>query len=308
MASLRTLRRRIKTSKNISQITRAMEMVAASKMKRAQEAATRGRIYSEELTKILNKLASNITANEHPMLQPGNPDGETGVLLLSTDKGLCGGLNTNLFLKVRRLQEQLADKVFKFVTVGKRGRDYVVKSGGNLWASFIELGDKPHPEVVRPIAKLLIDGFMSGELSEVWVVYPAFVSTLTQEPRYIKLLPIKDLDVPQTEKHTPLGKAEAPLPAQAGSQEGNKVGDYVFEPSADKILDWLLPYFVENRIYQLILEAKASEQSARMVSMKNAHDNAQELVGDLKLTYNRMRQARVTNELLDAIGSRMALA
>ncbi len=289
MASIRILKRRIKTSKNIAKITRAMEMVAASKMKRAQEAALASRLYSEELGKVLDRLAYRINREDHPLLSEGNPQGQTGILLLSTDKGLCGGLNTNLFIKLRTLKaEQERKHNLKVISVGKKAKDYVAKSGDELWASFVELGDFPTSIEIRPITKLVVDAFINQELSEFWVVYPAFVSTLVQEARAAKLLPMGSLDViPEAEEESH--------------------GDYLFEPEAKIILDEILPYYIENRIYQLLLEAKASEQSARMVSMKNARENADELSDDLTLTYNRMRQARITNELLDAIGSRLVL-
>lgn len=293
MASIRILKRRIKTSKNIAKITRAMEMVAASKMKRAQDQALAGKLYSEELAKVLDRLARRISQDLHPLLTGGNPNGQVGVLLLSTDKGLCGGLNTNLFFKLEKIiaenkNTNVLEHKIKVISVGKKARDYVARMGYELWASFINLGDIPTSIDARPIAKLITETFINFELSEVWIVFPGFVSTLVQEARAVKLLPLGTLDVLEDDTY-------------------DVASDYLFEPKANIILDQLLPYYIENRIYQLLLETRASEQSARMVAMKNARESANDLAGDLTLTYNRIRQSRITNELLDATSSRLAL-
>ena len=270
-----------------------MEMVAASKMKRAQDQALAGKLYSEELAKVLDRLARRISQDLHPLLTGGNPNGQVGVLLLSTDKGLCGGLNTNLFFKLEKIiaenkNTNVLEHKIKVISVGKKARDYVARMGYELWASFINLGDIPTSIDARPIAKLITETFINFELSEVWIVFPGFVSTLVQEARAVKLLPLGTLDVLEDDTY-------------------DVASDYLFEPKANIILDQLLPYYIENRIYQLLLETRASEQSARMVAMKNARESANDLAGDLTLTYNRIRQSRITNELLDATSSRLAL-
>jgi len=294
MASIRKLKSRIKTSKNISKITRAMEMVAASKMKRAQDSALAGRPYSQELTNILNHLSQTIKFKEHPLLQSGNLESPILFVVFSTDKGLCGALNTNLFARIEKVK--FSEKSSTFITIGKKARDYAAKTNRNLIASFVDLPDHSTSEDIRPIAKMITDGFINQEYSQVWIVYPEFISTLSQETHLTQLLPLGDLKLEHTSVNSTLE-----------SENNENLSPYLFEPSSSQILDYLLPLYVENRLYQLLLETKASEQSARMIAMKSAHDNAKELSSDLTLTYNRLRQARVTNELLDAVSSRMAL-
>jgi len=280
MASIRVLKRRIKTSKNIAKITRAMEMVAASKMKRAQDTAVAGRLYSDELSKVLDRLSSKISQNTHPLLSGGNPQAKIGIVVLSTNKGLCGGLNTNLFLKLNQLINQFKNKQFKIISVGKKAQSFCAQTEQELWASFTDIGDRPTSMDIRPIAKMITDSFINSQLSEVWIIYPKFISTLTQEPQAVKLLPLGTIDLLDNDTY-------------------NSQSDYLFEPEANQILDSLLPYYIENRIYQLLLETKASEQSARMVAMKNASDSATDIITDLTLSFNKQRQAKITNELLD---------
>jgi F-type H+-transporting ATPase subunit gamma len=279
-----------------------MEMVAASKMKRAQDTALSGRPYSQELTNILNRLSQNMKTLEHPLLSPGNPTASVLFVIISTDKGLCGSLNTNLFSQLEKLKP--SSKSLVFITAGKKARDYISKTSQNLIASFTDLPDRPTSEDVRPISKMITEGFINQEYSEVWIVYPEFISTLSQETRIAQLLPLGKLDSSfAVSGHKNNNKN---YPSEVELKETK--GDYLFEPSPHQILNHLLPLYIENRLFQLLLETKASEQSARMIAMKNAHDNAKELSSDLTLTYNRLRQARVTNELLDAVSSRMALS
>lgn len=303
MASIRKLKTRIKTTKNISKITRAMEMVAASKMKKAQDAAVAGRLYTDELTKILNRLSSNIKEVTHPLLSQGNPDGKTLIVIFSTDKGLCGGLNTNLFLRVEKAK--LSEKSLTLITVGRKAKDHYSSRGYEIEASFLDWGDSPTSENLHPVTRMVTEGFAEGRYSEIWIAYPKFITTLTQETQIIKLLPLGGDGLETTPEAPYVKNTNKDATSRVNGKQNT--GDYLFEPNADEVLDQLLPYYFENKMYQILLDSKASEQSARMVAMKNAHDNAKDLGSGLNLTYNRLRQARVTNELLDAIGSRMAL-
>lgn len=278
MANTRELRRRIKSIKNTSQITKAMQMVAATKMRRAQNQATNGRPYSENLSEALMRLLPGIDMEAHPLLA-GNESGNSAVVLLSTDKGLVGALNTNL---MRTLSGQTGETVY--YTVGKKGRSFVARTGKDLKADFENL-DTVTFRQAKQLSRLIMDAFKSGEIGEAYMVYPQFVSTLRQEPRRVKLLPI---DYSQLAKE----------------QTSN---EFLFEPDPDALLDYLLVHHIEEQIYQALLETKASEHSARMIAMQNATDNARELVDDLTLTYNQTRQASITTELLEITTAQIAM-
>lgn len=280
MANTRELRRRIKSIKNTSQITKAMQMVAATKMRRAQNQALGGRPYSENLLLSLYRLLPKINPEAHPLLT-GNDSKIAGVILLTTDKGLVGALNTNLFRTILGLH--LSGVSVNFYTVGKKGRAFVVRSGKDLKADF-ENTDAITFRQAKQLSRLIMDTFKTGEIGQVFLVYPTFISTLRQEPKKEKLLPI-DL--------SELGKTDTK--------------EFLIEPNADELLDDLLTHYVEMRIYQALLETKASEHSARMVAMRNATDNALELVSDLTLTYNQTRQANITTELLEITTAQVAM-
>lgn len=271
MANTRELRRRIKSVKNTSQITRAMEMVAAVKMRKAQDQAVSGRPYSQNLSSALERLLPRVDTQEHPLLV-GNESTKVGIILLTTDKGLVGALNTNIMRTV--LASQAWPGSVAFYTVGKKGRSFVVRTGKQLVADFENLDAVSFRQAVQ-VSKLVTEAFLAGEVGEVYLIYPQFVSTIKQEPRKVKLLPI-DIDSP-----------------------GVQHGEFIYEPNVDALLDSLLSHNIQIRIYQALLETKASEHSSRMVAMKNATDNAKELVEDLNLTYNQTRQAAITKEILE---------
>ena len=284
MSNLKRINRRIKTAKNISKITRAMEMVAASKMRRAQDRALSSRPYTERLHQILSSLQGRVDPKLHPLLQD-KPQGKTMIILLTTDKGLCGPYNSNLFRSLETWVTAKNDLDINFVAVGKRGSAYLVKTERQLVADFPAFADRFAYEDTLTISQMALDGFLTGDIKEVWLGYMRFVNTLTQQPHFTKLLPITHLF----------------------DQADTSPGEYLFEPSTEAILNWLLPYYVELQIYQAVLNALASEHSARMVTMKSAHDNATDIVSGLTLDYNRARQSKITNELLDVITARTAL-
>lgn len=288
MASLRDIRRRIKSVKNTAQITKAMQMVAASKMRKAQEAALNGRPYAELLNRVLVSLRDRVDHSLHPLLEQREVNNEL-VILLSTDKGLCGGLNTNLFREALNFD---AEKT-SFVSVGRKGTQFLARTKRKMIADFA-LKDHPSFLETKAISKFAIERFLSGDVDKVTVLFPMFVNTLTQRPTAISLLPITSLEEAGVTNAT-----EAPLP--------DPEGGLLFEPDAQSILDAIVPYYVHYELYQMVLGTRASEHSARMVAMKSATDNAKQLVKDLTLEYNKARQAAITTELLEIATAQLAL-
>ena len=275
MASQRDIRRRIGSVKNIKQITRAMQFVAASKLKRAQDATLAARPYSEKLDEVLADLAAVLGQEDHPLL--ATPEGgKRLIVLITTDRPLSGPLNTNI---VRFVSRDIVDNPgdVALITVGRKGRDAMRRSGVPLEAHFATFGDRPAFADVLPLARLVTDDFLAGTYARVDIVYSLFVSTLVQRPTALTILPIQ--------------------PAE--DTEGIPGNQFIFEPSASAVLEQLLPRYVATRLFQAVLEAKASEESSRMVAMKNATENAEELIEDLTLSYNKVRQANITREMIE---------
>ena len=287
MANLRDIRRRIKSVKNTSQITKAMQLVAAAKMKKAQDQAVAGREYSDRLNAVLANLKDTIE-EEHDLLKSPQ-GGKEMMLVISTDKGLCGGLNTNLFKKVRAEAAEGSE----FITVGRKLRLALAKMKENLVADW-EVHDPVPFADAKPIATFLTERFLTGEYSCIKVAFTNFETTLTQMPWVSQLLPIESSKLAEKREFEGLGE-EIPEP----KKEATFTTDYVFEPSPDGVLDHLLPLYINYQVYQMLLEARASEHSARMVAMKSATDNAESMIKDLTLEYNKVRQAAITSELLE---------
>lgn len=288
MASLRDIRRRIKSVKNTAQITKAMQMVAASKMRKAQEAAMNGRPYAELLNRVLVSLRDRVDPSLHPLLEKREVKNEL-VILLSTDKGLCGGLNTNLFREAMNFDPAAT----KFISVGRKGTQFLARTKRTMVADFA-LKDHPSFLETKAISKFAIERFLTGDVDKVTVLYPRFVNTLLQTPTALPLLPITSL-----EEAGLVNPEEQPLP--------DPEGGVLFEPSAESILDAIVPYYVHYELYQMVLATRASEHSARMVAMKSATDNAKGLVKDLTLEYNKARQAAITTELLEIATAQLAI-
>jgi F-type H+-transporting ATPase subunit gamma len=275
MPSQRDIRRRIGSVKNIKQITRAMQFVAASKLKRAQDATLAARPYSEKLDEVLADLAAVLGQDDHPLL--GKPTSEKRlIVLITTDRPLSGPLNTNI---VRFVARDIVDNPgdLALITVGRKGRDAMRRTGIPLEAHFATFGDRPTFADVLPLARLVTDDFLAGTYGRVDIVYSQFVSTLVQRPTALTILPIQ--------------------PAE--DTEGIPGNQFIFEPNAGAVLERLLPRFVATRLFQAVLEAKASEESSRMVAMKNATENAEDLIEDLTLSYNKVRQANITREMIE---------
>ena len=284
MANLRDIRRRIKSVKNTAQITKAMQMVAAAKMRKAQQAALAGHPYSQVLDRVLVSLRDHVSEGAHPLLET-RPVKKSLVLLVTTDKGLCGALNTNILREAATLDQATT----VFVSSGKKGASFLARTGRNMIADFA-LSNSPTFLQTKAISKFCLEKFLSGEVDSVSVLYPKFVNTLTQKPLLVPMLPISS-EVAQ---------------GSGGYAEGG--AQYLFEPDADGVLDAVLPYYFHFSVFQMILDARASEQSARMAAMKSATDNAKGLVKDLTLEYNKARQAGITTELLEITTAHMALA
>jgi len=291
MANTRDIRRRIKSVKNTAQITKAMQMVAASKMRKAQQAALAGHPYSQVLNRVLVSLRDMVSEDSHPLLEV-RPIKKTLVLLVTSDKGLCGALNTNVLREAAQLDQENT----LFVASGKKGASFLARTGRNMIADFA-LSDNPTFLQTKAISKFCLQKFLSGEVDRVDVLYPKFVNTLVQKPLLVTLLPITD------------EKAAGVSPTGTVHTSNEATGaQYLFEPDADEVLNSVLPYYFHFEVFQMILDARASEQSARMVAMKSATDNAKSLVKDLTLEYNKARQASITTELLEITTAQMALA
>ena len=287
MASPRELRRRIKSISSTSQITRAMQMVASSKMRKAQQATLMMRPFGQLLYRIQRRAATHAHDFTHPLLEVREVR-KRAVILVGTDKGLCGALNTNLF----RVAQQFDPATTVFITVGKRSAQFIARTRRQLAAEFA-FTDSPRFAEARPIANLARDLFLKGEVDEVKVVGTRFINTLSQVPAVVEFLPIgeiKGLKIPGAE-------SEADLAAD--------MTEYLFEPSAEAVLSYLFGRYLSIIIYRVLLEAKASEQSARMVAMKNATDNATNLIRHLTLEYNKLRQGNITKELLEIAGGQL---
>ncbi len=305
MANTREIRRRIKSIKNTQQITRALQTVSASKMGKAQAAATAGREYSRLLNRVLVSLRERVAEDSHPLLA-ARPVKKELTILISTDKGLCGALNTNLFREASQLNRETND----FIASGRKSVQYLARTKRHLVADF-QLKDSPTLTETRQISKFALDRFLSGEVDRVNVVYTRFVNILTLKPTIVTLLPISPADLPGA----PSAAVDDKNAAKAGSVEAvhaaadpkNGFG-YIFAPSEMEVLDAVLPEYVHFQVYQMVLNARASEHSARMVAMKNATDNAKGLIKDLTLEYNKVRQAAITTELLEITTAQMAMA
>ncbi len=283
MPDIRKVRRRIKGVQNIAKITRAMEMIAASRMRKAQERGLQGRPYAEKIEQVIADLAAlPETSMHHPLLQKRDIK-KIAVVHITPDRGLCGGLNAGLNRQLANfiLQQKVPVEV---VAVGRKGRDFSVRASCSLCAEFTQLSDKPSYLDTLPVSNIVIQEYTEGLIDMVYVSYARFISTMVQKPVMQQLLPVQPASIP-----------------------GGQNVDYIYEPGAEAVLGSLLPRFVEMEIYHAILESIASEQSARMVAMRNATDSANELIGDLTLLYNKARQESITRELLDITGGVVAL-
>ena len=292
MPSTRDIRRRIKSVKNTAQITKAMQMVAAAKMRKAQQAALLGRPYADLMNAILAEAGPRIVSFKHPLMEI-RPVKKRAVILVTSDRGLCGGLNGNLFREAAKLDKNTT----VFITAGRKGAQFISRTKRSLAAEFT-YKDTPTFAEARAVSKFAQDLFLKGEVDAVDILYPKFVSTLEQVPKMVPFLPVGKIQ-PVT--------AGVNAPAQEMAAAGVRTDTFEFEPDEKSVLGALLPHSLNFQMHQILLETKASEQSARMVAMKNATDNAKEIIKGLTLEYNKLRQANITKELLEITTAQMAV-
>lgn len=280
MAGAQDIRRRIRSVRNMEQITKAMKMVSAAKLRKAQLKLNAARPYASQLQGVLERLAQAPVDIVHPLLKE-RPVQKVVYVLITSDRGLCGGYNANLIRKTAGLIAETPQEV-KLVTVGRKGRDFFRRGKIEFLAEFVALGDEPSYNQAKQIAQEVVRLYEQGEADEVYLLYTEFVTAMTQRPTQVKLLPIEQ-------------------------PEGKQGKQYIFEPSPEAILTTLLPKYVETQIFRTILEGKASEQGARMTAMSSATDNAKDMIGRLSLAMNRARQAAITTEISEIVSGAAAL-
>lgn len=296
MPSSKEIRLKIKSVQSTRKITKAMEMVAASKMRKAQERMRATRPYLEKTLNIAVHIAQSNAEYKHPFLVKRENVKRVGAIVVSTDKGLCGGLNTNVLRLVLNKHKEwtAAGQGVDYVAIGGKGLGFLARLGANVVSSVAQLGDRPHIDRMVGPVKALLDRYIAGEIDEVWIFYTAFINTMKQEPRAGRIVPVP------MQFRTPSGEVQKPE-AATGSW------DYIYEPDARTLLDGMMRRYIEAIVYQAVAENMGSEQSARMVAMKAATDNAGKIIGELQLIYNKTRQAAITKELSEIVGGAAAV-
>ena len=284
MANIRLIKRRIKSAQNIAQITKAMEMVAASKMKKAQDQAILGKPYAEKIYQAVRELGMHAVKKLYPLLSLGNPEGRILVILISTNKGLCGGLNTNLFRMVQSLWGE--ERNIDFISIGKKGENFIIRSDKKLIADFSQ--KIPFVDSVPAVTEILVSGFVAGNYKEIYLAYNTFITALKQMPTKKMILPLTAFEEIEVKPEI-------------------QFSEFLIEPNVDDVLENLLPHYLENQIRTAIYETEACEHSARMIAMKNATDAALDFMGELTLMFNRARQEKITYEIADMVTARMAV-
>jgi F-type H+-transporting ATPase subunit gamma len=307
VASVRELRKRIRSIRNLSQVTRAMEMVAASRMRRAQEQVTGSRPYAAKAWELLVQLVAQAAVVDVPaaLLTDRDPVRSVVLILITGDRGLAGGYNGSMVRAAGRFLRRNGAAEQRLITVGRKGRDAMLRAGYPIEAEFGDLPDRPRESDVAPIARLATDGFLSGGNDAVFIGYTDFVNVLRQQPWVRQLLPLHPQEL------TGAGGSEEQRPVMARYLRATPpplAGGYSYEPAMEELLEQVVRRFVELQIYQAVVESLASEHAARMVAMRNATENANDLLKDLTMTYNKLRQQSITEEMLDIVGGAEALA
>jgi F-type H+-transporting ATPase subunit gamma len=289
MAGSKEIRTKIKSVENTRKITRAMEMVAASKMRKAQERMRAARPYAEKIRQVAAHLSRANPEYKHPFLIKRDAIKNVAVIIITSDKGLCGGLNTNVLrLVVARMKELEGEsKSISICAIGNKGFSFMSRIGAKVKSHMIGLGDIPHVEKLIGAVKVMLDAYNAGEIDAIYISYNGFINTMKQEPRREQLLPLSSENLEPADSHT---------------------WDYIYEPDAKVVVDELLVRYIESLVYNAVTENQASEQSARMVAMKAASDNAKEVIGELKLIYNKARQAAITKEISEIVGGAAAVS
>lgn len=301
MSGAKEIRSKIKSIKSTQKITRAMEMVAASKMRKAQDQMMASRPYAERIREVIDHLAKGSSEYQHQYLI-SRPEKRIGLIVVTSDRGLCGGLNANLF---RSLINQIklwkeAGVSLKFAAIGSKAQNFFKQMGGELMASKTGVGDNPNVEDVIGPVSIMLNAFEANELDAVYLAHNKFLNTMTQRPDISRMIPIAE------------NASQAPSPADLSKQSkyganGSQIWDYIYEPNAKSILDLLLKRFIESQVYQGAVENFACEQAARMIAMKSASDNAGEIIEDLQLAFNKARQAAITREISEIVSGAAAV-
>ena len=302
MAGIKEIRTKILSVQNTRKITKAMEMVAASKMRKAQERMRAGRPYTLKVRDIARHMMSTTADYSNPYLEERKEVKNIGLVLITSDKGLCGGLNTNITrLALNRIQEFESQNIGVQATAfGTKGLSFLSRLGADIVSQETQLGDIPNLETLIGALKVQFDDYKEGKIDAIYVATTVFVNTMKQDPAFIRLLPLpSDLEDPYTTNFGDESEADKGLSSYGW--------DYIFEPDAKSVIDDLLQRYVESLVYQLVAENMASEQSARMVAMKAASDNAKKVIGDLQLVYNKTRQAAITTEISEIVGGAAAV-
>jgi F-type H+-transporting ATPase subunit gamma len=297
MAGSKEIRNKIKSVQSTRKITKAMEMVAASKMKKAQDRMRATRPYVEKVFNIMLHIAKANTEYRHPFLVPRETVRRVGAIVVTTDKGLCGGLNTNVLRQVLNAHKDWKAKGIDvdYVAIGSKGLGFLQRMGGNVVSSVVQLGDRPQIDKMVGPVKTLIDEYLAGKIDEVHVFFTNFVNTMKQEPRHGRIVPIPHMF------RTAAGEE------RRAADIGEGTWDYIYEPDARDLLDGMMRRYLESTVFQMVNENMASEQSARMVAMKAASDNAGKIISELQLIYNKTRQAAITKELSEIVGGAAAV-
>jgi len=290
--NLKQIKRRIKSAKNIGQITKAMEMVAASKMRKAQKKAVQSKPYSDKIFEATLSLMEKVDPKLHPLLKTPKKDNRPLVVFISTNRGLCGSLNLNLFRRLSKFiakRKQKKTVTFDYAILGKKGLKFITNLGGGFYADFSDL--VPFTQAVGPIISAVSRRFLKNRNTSVWLVYNTFINALKQKPTIKRILPLTGLKVKPKKE----------------DQAVDKVREYLIEPSPNRVIKMLLPFYLESQVREAVFQAEASEFSARMIAMKNATDNAHELVDGLTLEYNKARQRAITLEIADMVTSKISM-
>lgn len=293
MASGREIRGKISSIKNTQKITAAMELVAASKMRKAQERMQRAKPYAEKIRQVINHVVASHTEARHPYLLPREEVKRVGIIVISSDRGLCGGLNINLFRKTLQLMKEYEDKGagIDLCLIGRKAESFFSRFGATALGVKTQLGDEPELAELVGVVKVMIDHFDKNELDRVYVINNEFVNTMTQKPLVSQLLPLPAAEEKEVEAAEAVGH-----------------WDYIYEPdSAMELLSKLMVRFIESQVYRGVMENIACEQAARMIAMKSATDNAGEIIDELQLAYNKARQASITSEIAEIVGGAAAI-
>ena len=312
MAGSKEIRTKIKSVENTRKITKAMEMVAASKMRKAQDRMRASRPYADKIRNVAAHLSLAHSEYKHPFLIKRDTVKNVGIIVVSSDKGLCGGLNTNMLrLSLSQMKAwEAEDKQLTVSAIGNKGYGFMNRVGATVKSHITGLGDVPHLETLIGTIKVMLDAYTSGEIDQLHICYTKFINTMKQEPVIEQLLPLTSerlgthAEAHKTETLTTSGVVKSAL--QIGAAKGH--WDYIYEPEAQPVIDQLMVRYIESLVYNAVSENMASEQSSRMVAMKSASDNAKNVIGELKLVYNKARQAAITKEISEIVGGAAAVS